>query len=367
MLNRSISVAMATFNGSRFLGEQLASLSAQTVKPLELVVCDDGSIDQTVAILRSFSARAPFTVRVFKNTERLGYQQNFMKAASLCKGSLIAFCDQDDVWNDDKLDVVSKYFRQSDDLLVAHDFSVFFEKDRPSIPSYFRNLALCGLLPAVSLKGCTLTLRRELIELVDWPPPQLRWPHDLWFCFTAHLLEKRGYIRQSLVRHRIHGSNTSGWVTGGKATLQRLLRGFRLPPYANSTDLDAFISQFVGPTDLVAFRDAVQQCGSAMTNDQRRRALSGLAKRQAICDFIGSEAYLHAVHRILGSIGLFFGRAYRNGDGMLGFVHDIRGRRTWMRNGPSSWMPAQTIMETARPSSAEETQSAEPSTQARRN
>jgi glycosyltransferase involved in cell wall biosynthesis len=357
---------MATFNGARYLGQQLTSLSSQTVKPLELVVCDDGSTDETAAILQSFSAVAPFTVRVFKNAERLGYQQNFIKAASLCKGSLIAFCDQDDIWNDGKLDVVTKYFRQSDDLLVAHDFSVFFENDRPPIPSYFRNLALCGLRPVVSLKGCTLTFRRELIELVDWPRPQSRWPHDLWVCFTAHLLEKRGYIRQSLVQHRIHGNNTSGWVTGGKATLQRLLRGFRLPPYANSTDLDAFISQFVGPTDLVAFRDAVQQCGSAMTNDQRQRALSGLAKRQVICDFISSEAYLQPVHRILGAIDLFFGRAYRNGDGMLGFVHDIRGRRTWMRNGPSSWMTAQTSMETARPPSAEETQSAEPSTQAGR-
>jgi len=144
MSNRSISVAMATFNGARYLGEQLTSLSSQTVKPLELVVCDDGSTDETAAILQSFSALAPFTVRVFKNAERLGYQQNFIKAASLCKGSLIAFCDQDDIWNDDKLDVVTKYFRQSDDLLVAHDFSVFFENDRPSIPSYFRNLALCG-------------------------------------------------------------------------------------------------------------------------------------------------------------------------------------------------------------------------------
>jgi hypothetical protein len=146
----------------------------------------------------------------------------------------------------------------------------------------------------------------------------------LWVCFTAQLLEKRGYIRQSLVRHRIHGSNTSCWVTGGKATLQRLLRYFRLPPFTSGTELDAFIAQFVGPTDLVTFRDAVQQCESAMTNDQRQRALSGLGKRHAICDFIGSEAYLYSVHRILCVIDLFFGRAYRNGDGMLGFVHDLR-------------------------------------------
>jgi glycosyltransferase involved in cell wall biosynthesis len=353
MQNPSISIAMATFNGARYLGEQLTSLSSQTVKPLELVVCDDGSTDESVAILQSFSTHAPFPVRIFENPERLGYQQNFMKAASLCQGPLIAFCDQDDIWNDDKLDVVSKYFAQSDDLLVSHDFGVFFENGRQSIPSYFGNLALSGLLPVVNLKGCTLTFRRELIELVDWPPPQSGWSHDLWVCFTALLLEKRGYLRQSLVRHRIHGNNTSGWLPGGKAMLQRLLRRIRLPLFTNVTDLDAFIHQFVGPSDLVVYRDAVQQCGSTMTNEQRQRALSGLAKRQAICDFISSEAYVHPVQRTLGAIYLFLGRAYRNGDGMLGLVHDIRGRRTWMRYGSGSWMPVRSFIETARPTSTD--------------
>jgi hypothetical protein len=69
-----------------------------------------------------------------------------------------------------------------------------------------------------------------------------------------------------------------------------------------------------------------------MTNDQRQRALSGLAKRRAICDFISSEAYLHPVKRTLGAIDLFLRRAYRAGDGMLGLVQDILGRRTWMRD-----------------------------------
>jgi glycosyltransferase involved in cell wall biosynthesis len=353
MSNPSISVAMTTFNGAPYLGEQLTSLSSQTVKPLELVVCDDGSTDETVAILEEFSAIAPFTVRIFQNTERLGYQQNFIKAASLCRGSLIAFCDQDDIWNDDKLSVVTEYFIQSDDLLVAHDFSVFFEDGRQFIPSFFRNLARRGLLPVVNLKGCTLTLRRELIELVDWPPPRWGWSHDMWICFTALLLEKRGYIVQQLVRHRMHGNNTSGWLPSGKAGLRRLLRRFGLPPFTSKTELDAFIAQFVGPADLVVYRDAVQQCGPAMTNDQRRRVLSSLARRQAILNFVSSEAYLHPIKRTFCAINLFLGRAYRNGDGMLGLVQDILGRRTWMRYGSGSWMPAPSFMETARPTSTD--------------
>lgn len=327
----SISVAMTTFNGARYLGEQLTSLSSQSVKPLELVVCDDASIDETVAILHSFSEVAPFAVRIFQNAERLGYQRNFIKAASLCRGSLIAFCDQDDIWNDDKVSVVSKHFMQSDDLLVAHDYCVFFEDGRQSIPSFFRHLALSGLSPVVNVKGCSLTLSRKLIDLVGWPSPQLPFAHDTWVCFTSLLLEKRGYIRRPLIRHRIHRSNASGKLPVGSGILYRLLRRFRLPPFTSSTDLEAFIAASVGPTDVDFFRDAVQQCGSAMTNDQRERAFLGLEKRRAICEFIVSEAYLHPVQRLLGAMNLFLGRAYCDSDGMYGLVQDIIGRRTWMR------------------------------------
>jgi hypothetical protein len=331
MSNLSISVAMTTFNGARYLGEQLTSLASQTVKPIELVVCDDKSGDETVEILRSFSARAPFAVRIFQNAERLGYKQNFMKAMSLCKGSLIALCDQDDIWNDDKLSVVSKYFMQSEDLLVAHDYCVFFEDGRQLIPSYFCNLSLSGLSPVINLKGCSLIIRRHLIDLVNWPGPLSGWSHDMWVCFTALLLEKRGYIKRTLIRHRIHGNNTSGWTTGGKALLHRLLRSSRLPPFTSSTDLDAFIAYFVGPTDFVAYGSAIQQCRSAMSEGQRQRALSGLAKRRAICDFILSDAYLHPIRRTVRAMDLFLRQAYRNGDGILGLVQDILGRRTWLR------------------------------------
>ena len=331
MSNSSISVAMATFNGARYLGEQLTSLSSQTVKPLELVVCDDGSTDETVTILQSFSALAPFTVRIFQNVDRLGYRQNFIKAASLCKGSLVAFCDQDDIWNDNKLEIVNKYFIESDDLLVAHDYCVFFEDGRRSIPSFFRYLALSGFLPVANVKGCSLIFRRELIELVGWPPGQSEWSHDTWVCFTALLLERRGYIRQPLIQHRIHKNNTSGWLPVGKARLSRLLRRFGLPPFTSGHDLDAFIAQFVVGKNVVVFRDAVQQCGLAMTDKQRKGALSSLAKRRAICDFISSEAYLHPVQRALGAMDLFLGQAYRDSYGMYGLIQDILGRRIGWR------------------------------------
>jgi glycosyltransferase involved in cell wall biosynthesis len=331
MADSSISVAMTTFNGARYLPDQLASLSTQTTMPLELIVCDDGSSDQTAAVLQSFSDHAPFPVRVIQNDERLGYQKNFIKAASLSRGSLIAFCDQDDIWESNKLAVVAHHFGQSDDLLVSHDYSVFFDDGRPVIPSYFHYLSLSGLLPVINLKGCSLIFRRELIDLVGWPSGESEWPHDKWVCFTALLLERRGYIRQPLLRYRMHERNTSGWLPGGKARLYKLLRDFRFPPFTGTTDLETFIAHFIEPAEVAIYRDAVEQCRSAMSTSQHQRALAALAKRREVCDFILSDTYLHPVGRTFGALDLFSRQGYRYSDGMYGLVQDILGRRTRLR------------------------------------
>src|SRR5690348_14254665 len=105
-----ISVAMATYNGARFVTEQLDSIAGQTQLPVEVVICDDRSTDETVSILESFAAKAPFRVTLHRNDEQLGYRLNFKKAVSFCTGDLIAFCDQDDVWHPDKLKTLSAQF-----------------------------------------------------------------------------------------------------------------------------------------------------------------------------------------------------------------------------------------------------------------
>src|SRR5262249_17682438 len=111
MSNLPVSVALATFNGEKFLREQLHTLATQKVKPAELVACDDGSTDRTIAILQEFARTAPFPVRIIENTERLQYKANFMQAASLCVAPLIAFCDQDDIWHADKIDALGQAFK----------------------------------------------------------------------------------------------------------------------------------------------------------------------------------------------------------------------------------------------------------------
>lgn len=162
----SLSIAVATYNGAKYLAAQLASLADQTVLPAEVVVCDDLSRDDTVRMLEAFAETAPFPVRVFRNDTQLGYARNFARAAKLCSGELICFCDQDDVWAHNKVETLQTHFTATDDLLCSHDYAVFFEDGRPDIPSYFEFLRRSGYGAAVNVKGCSLTMRRDLIDLI---------------------------------------------------------------------------------------------------------------------------------------------------------------------------------------------------------
>jgi len=98
-----ISVAMATYNGERFLMEQLESLACQSRQPDELIVSDDGSTDGTCELVRSFAAKVPFAVRLLVNERNLGVNGNFDRAIAACNGDIILPCDQDDVWLPEKV------------------------------------------------------------------------------------------------------------------------------------------------------------------------------------------------------------------------------------------------------------------------
>src|ERR1700733_10400793 len=111
---------MCTFNGERFLRQQLESIAGQTRLPDELVACDDCSSDSTIEILREFARGASFSVRIVSNSTTLGSTRNFEKAISLCERDFIALCDQDDIWQPNKLNRLQEVFA---DPLIGGAFS----------------------------------------------------------------------------------------------------------------------------------------------------------------------------------------------------------------------------------------------------
>lgn len=104
---KMISIAMATYNGEKYLREQLDSILAQTVQDFELIVCDDCSTDLTMQILNEYAERDS-RIKVFENEENLGFKKNFEKVIGLCSGNYIALSDQDDIWLPEHLEVLYK-------------------------------------------------------------------------------------------------------------------------------------------------------------------------------------------------------------------------------------------------------------------
>src|ERR1019366_4600666 len=218
-----ISIAMATYNGATYLLDQLDSLAAQTLMPYELVVTDDGSTDATLEILDEFARRAPFPVHIHRNPERLGYRDNFLKAARLCTGELIAFCDQDDVWSRDKLRVVAPVFADAEVLLAVHDATLVTEQLERIAHIRNPDCELPLAVQSVQL-GFSMVFRADLPFANNVARPHSDrdadgslMAHDQWISFLTASLGKCRRIRQTLVLYRQHGNNTCGYGGGSNA------------------------------------------------------------------------------------------------------------------------------------------------------
>ncbi|WP_345323409.1 glycosyltransferase [Novipirellula rosea] len=215
---------MSTYNGEKFLREQLDSLAAQTCLPLELVVGDDRSTDNTVAILESFAATAPFPVSISVNEKNLGFADNFLATASRCKGDWVAFCDQDDVWLPNRIaDAASEVERGDEDLMLvvqaAELVDASLNKTGRRLPDIRRRRIVPpnGHYGFWQIAGFSQTVRSKLLSEFDWSNrpisehPCFRWqPHDKWACMLANALGKTAYLPQVAALYRRHESTVTG-------------------------------------------------------------------------------------------------------------------------------------------------------------
>lgn len=219
----SVSIAMATLNGARYLDAQLESIAAQSCLPDELVVCDDGSSDATLALVSRFARGVPFPVRIVQNQERLGYRQNFMRAAGLCRGDLISFSDQDDVWHHRKIERMAATFENPDVLLAFHNATVVDARRAPVGQTFARSTetiySALELPPWTVVPGFSQMFRRSLLRYSDMHDRSIdvysaveRMPHDQWFVFLASVFGSVAYLPGRLAQYRQHRSNSSGWL-----------------------------------------------------------------------------------------------------------------------------------------------------------
>ncbi len=218
-----ISVALAAYKGEQYILEQLESIARQTMLPREVVVTDDSPDDLTGGVVARFAETAPFEVRYEKNVARLGYRGNFFKAISLCRGEVIAFCDQDDVWTEDKLAVMAPVFDDPTVMVAMHNVEVVNQALAPLPAANARHWAYEGTYEAMQpdpwylLFGMCALVRRVVFTAFDVTerPTDHTWPtetmsHDEWAWAMGTALGRLVAIPQKLALYRQHETNTVG-------------------------------------------------------------------------------------------------------------------------------------------------------------
>jgi glycosyltransferase involved in cell wall biosynthesis len=248
----TVSVALCTYDGARYLEPQLRSILAQSRLPEQIVVSDDGSRDETIGIAERTLAGSPIRVGILRREEPVGVTANFASAVAACDGDVVLLCDQDDVWRADRVERSAAAFEADPALLLLHSDARLIDGDGRVLPiGLLRSLAArdselalidAGRAFEVYLRrnlatGATTAFRRTLLEAAL--PFPAAFVHDEWLALIAAATGRVALDRAQLVDYRQHGANAIGASDPGiRARLRRMLapRGDRYRVLADRAD-----------------------------------------------------------------------------------------------------------------------------------
>jgi glycosyltransferase involved in cell wall biosynthesis len=220
-----LSVCLATYKGAPFIVRQLDTVVKQLKDDDEIIVVDDCSPDNTVQIIKdTYGDR----VKVFVNEQNMGAIKNFEKAISLATGEIIFLCDQDDLWEDRKVETVMKAFHEQNADIVIHDALVVdgdLRTIHPSWNEYNSNNTAQGIFGNVlknAFTGAFMAFKKEIIPMVT-PFPSTIEMHDQWIALVAMMEKKKiVFLDDKLMKYVRHGGNVTGMK---KRPLSQKLKG----------------------------------------------------------------------------------------------------------------------------------------------
>lgn len=226
-----ISIALASYNGSKYISEQLDSILSQTFQDFELIICDDCSTDNTMQLLNEYASKDS-RIKVYRNEKNLGFKKNFEKAISLCNGEYIALSDQDDIWMKNHLEVlfhnIDGKVASSGNALMIDGYGMekkytlsegdCYYVDGNDIDKLFA--ILCNRNPFF---GAISLYKKELLDIAMPIPDSVKY-HDAWFAAIACCTGGLSYSFEPLIKHRIHGDNETG--SHFNTFPQRILKAF---------------------------------------------------------------------------------------------------------------------------------------------
>jgi glycosyltransferase involved in cell wall biosynthesis len=274
-----LSVALCTYQGERFLADQLGSIAAQTRAPDEMVVRDDGSTDGTMDLLHRFASAVRFPVRLDVNPERLGSTKNFEQAIARCQGDVIFLSDQDDLWHRRKLERVAGVLAEEPQVAgVFTDGDLIDERSRPIGRGLWQSLGFEGSFrrqfadgEAVSLlvtrgnvvTGTAMGFRSSYRDLI-LPIPEA-WVQDAWIAILLSAVAEMRLLPEQLIRYRLHPGQQIGVPDPASAPppqvltrLDHLVRWTQLPRRMRKNEREmmrGFGSYFAPVIDRLRERD----------------------------------------------------------------------------------------------------------------
>jgi glycosyl transferase family 2 len=216
---------MCTYNGAEFLPAQFESIVAQSRQPDEIVVCDDGSTDETRSLLARYAAETNIPVSINLNQTNLGSVKNFERAIQLCTGNVIVLSDQDDVWRKDKLQLIEEAFNKSPSAgLVFSDAELVDENLKPlgrtmwdaiGFDAHKRRLVRYGralevLITGWTVTGATMAFRSDFVKLSLPIPEGIAMIHDGWIALTIAAVAGVVALDEPLIKYRQHGKQQIG-------------------------------------------------------------------------------------------------------------------------------------------------------------
>lgn len=235
----NISVVMCSYNGEKFIEEQLVSILSQDKLPYEIIICDDQSTDGTVAIIEKIRMQNhTVPINLFINKTRKGYTKNFEEALKKAKGDILALSDQDDYWEPNKLSAIAERFEKNKNLELiftnAHivdaklqhkGYSLFesvglgiYKKNKLKKGNYFEELLKYNFVT-----GATMAFRKEILKQA-LPIPET-WVHDAWISLVVSINSYIEFIDVPLIKYRQHSNNqigsTNDFIEKTKRNLRR--------------------------------------------------------------------------------------------------------------------------------------------------
>jgi glycosyltransferase involved in cell wall biosynthesis len=319
-----ISIAMATYNGAEYIGEQLQSFVDQVRQPDEVVIVDDCSSDNTVQLIQAFAQRAPFDIRVSVNEENLGYAGNFNAALQGTKGDLVFLSDQDDVWFPDKIEYMLILSQEKPNYLIYMNDALLTGAELNSCNlTKFGQVKSTGLGDESFVMGCCCAIRRELLDFA-LPIPQGLKAHDNWLVEIAGGLLAKRIDAKVLQYYRRHGGNESQFVANRLTRVSRwnlyadyIINALRAKKADRTRILDQaglFLGGLVSAQSKVP---AAYQASFAQLIDKRFNTLELLKKRiharesfflirilkimkLVLSGYPAGKRISHAVHDLLG-------------------------------------------------------------------